>query len=209
MKDKSRAKEWLIIFIILICMFFIAGTYAFLNIREYYAGTFEVDIRSKGVDIFIFDKSKDVDINLTEYNFSKGFGHDVTGETDINPTLETTNAKTKICYTLNMNLPDEQVFQYTNEGNPELVLDILYSSDGVNYNKIISDMDITAITGEIPIPVYGDESNFKHSIETTKNTKKIQYYKAIVTFKFYENIDQSINNNKTFNSSLNANVVEC
>ena len=68
-------------------MFAVAGTYAFLNIKDYYAGTFNVEIRSKGVDIFTFEKSHDVSINLTEYNFSQGWGHDVVGETDINPTL--------------------------------------------------------------------------------------------------------------------------
>ena len=209
MKDKKKSMEWLVIFIILIVMFAVAGTYAFLNIKDYYAGTFNVEIRSKGVDIFTFEKSHDVSINLTEYNFSQGWGHDVVGETDINPTLETTNAKSKICYKLDMVLPDEQVFQYTNGNNPELVLDILYSTDGNNYSPIIANMDITATTGTIPIPVINDSDNYKHVIETTKDKKKKQYYKARVTFKFHDNVDQSINNNKDFYSSLNANVIEC
>ena len=209
MKDKKKSMEWLVIFIILIVMFAVAGTYAFLNIKDYYSGTFNVEIRSKGVDVFIFDKTQDVSLNLTEYNFSQGLGHDVVGETDINPTLETTNAKAKICYKLDMILPDEQIFNYTNGTEPELVLDVLYSADGKNYQKIINSMDITATTGSIPIPVLNDNDNYKHVIETTRNNKKINYYKARITFKFYDNVDQSINNNKDYYSTLNANVIEC
>ena len=209
MKDKKKSIEWLIIFIILIVMFAVAGTYAFLNIKDYYSGTFNVEIRSKGVDVFIFDKTQDVSLNLTEYNFSQGFGHDVVGETDINPTLETTNAKARICYKLDMILPDEQIFDYTNGTEPELILDVLYSTDGKNYQKIINSMDITATTGSIPIPVLNDNDNYKHVIETTRNNKKINYYKARITFKFYDNVDQSINNNKDYYSTLNANVIEC
>ena len=75
MKDKKKSMEWLVIFIILIVMFAIAGTYAFLNIKDYYEGTFNVEIRSKGVDVFTFDKTPDVNLKLTEYNFSKNLGY--------------------------------------------------------------------------------------------------------------------------------------
>ncbi len=209
MKDKKNSKEWLIIFIILITMFTIAGTYAFLNIQEYYKGTFEVEIRSKGIDTFILEKTADVNLDLNEYNFSKGIGHNIVGETNINPILETSNEKSKICYKLDMKLPDEQVFNYSNGDNPEVILDILFSKDGVNYSKLIENMDITATTGLVPIPVAIGSDNYKHSIEATRDKKTKYYYKAKVTFVYYENVDQSINNNKEFASSLNANVVEC
>ena len=209
MENRKNSKEWLIIFIILITMFTIAGTYAFFNIKEYYEGTFEVEIRSKGIDTFTLEKTEDVDLDLNEYNFSKGIGHNIVGETDINPVLETSNEKAKICYKLEMRLPDEQVFNYTNGNNPEVMLDVLFSKDGENYTKLIDSMDITATTGSVPVPVTMGSDNYKHSIETTRHKKTKYYYKARVTFVYYESVDQSINNNKEFASSLNANVVEC
>ena len=209
MEKKKKNMEWLVIFIILILMFTIAGTYAFLNIQEYYKGTFEVEIRSKGIDIFVFEKTGDVDLDITGYNFSQGWGHNVVGETNINPTLETTSKNTKICYTMDMVLPEMQVFEYTNGNNPELVLDVSYSLDGENYNKLIDSMDITAKTGIIHVPTTKNGNEYKFEIATTKGNINKDYFKASITFMFYKNVDQAINNNKSYSATLNANVVEC
>ena len=209
MEKKKKNMEWLVIFIILILMFTIAGTYAFLNIQEYYKGTFEVEIRSKGIDIFVFEKTGDVDLDITGYNFSQGWGHNVVGETNINPTLETTSKNTKICYTMDMVLPEMQVFEYTNGNNPELVLDVSYSLDGENYNKLIDSMDITAQTGIIHVPTTKNGNEYKFEIATTKGNINKDYFKASITFMFYKNVDQAINNNKSYSATLNANVVEC
>ena len=209
MKNKEKNKEWLVIFIFLIAMFAIGGTYAFLSIQEYYTGTFEVDIQSKGVDVFVFEKSRDVTLNITEYNFSRGLGHNIVAETSINPTLDTTNKEATICYKIDVNLPEEPVFEYSNGNNPELLLNVMYSIDGTNYEKIIDNMDITTKTGVIPISVINENDNYKHIIETTKNITKKEYYKMQVTFVYYESVDQSINNNKEYSASLTANVIEC
>ena len=210
MKKNQKTIAWLLIFILLIILFVSAGTYAYLNIKDYYEGTFNVDIRSKGIDVFTFEKSRDVFIELNEYNFSRGVGHDVVAETIIAPTLETSNPTSKICYTLDMKLPDEQVFDYSyDDYHPELLLDIYYSTDGETYTKYMEQKDITITTGTIPIPTYQDLDNYKHEISTTKNIKKQVFYKVSITFVYYDYIDQSINNEKSYSASFNANVVEC
>ena len=209
MKNKKRTTEWLVIFIILILMFTIAGTYAFLNIQEYYEGTFEVEVRSKGIDVFTFENAQDVNINVTGYNFSKGIGHNVVGTATINPTLDTSNEKAKVCYEMNIKLPDDEIFVYSNGDNPEVVLDVTYSTDGVNFVYLIEKQDITSSTGTINIPNSNNGDDYKFVIEATRRKKKRSYFKASITFIYYEDIDQSVNDNKTYNASLNANVVEC
>ncbi len=208
MKNKKKTVEWIVIFLFLVVMFTIAGTYAFLNIQDYYEGTFDVEIRARGIDIFTFEKSGDVELNITGYNFSQGWGHDVVGETYINPTLETSNEKAKICYTMDMKLPDEQVFEYTNGTNPEIVLDVEYIVNGVVY-KLIDEKDITVEKGTIHIPTTKNGDNYKFTIETTRDIIRKDLFKASITFKFYKNVNQAINNNKSYSASLNANVVEC
>lgn len=209
MDKKKKTIVWLVLFIFLITMFLTIATYAYFATQDYYSGTFNVELTSKGVDTLAFSSSEDVNISANVNNFSMDFGHDVTGEAIVRANLETTKASTEYCYEVSVKLPDEEVFTYSNGTTPELVLNILKSNDDAFYENIITDMDITTKTGLIKIPVSNNSLNYKHVISTTKNVPKSDYWKAQITLKWFENVDQTINDLKTYNATLKANIIDC
>ena len=70
-------------------------------------------------------------------------------------------------------------------------------------------MDITDKIGTIRVPVSMKEDKFINKISTRKNIKKIDYWKADVTLVWFSDIDQTVNDNKSYTATLRANRVEC
>ena len=201
---------WLVVVIIILIISLFLSTYAYFSAKEMYEGTFDVDVTTKGVDTFTFTSSKDVKFSATSYNFSINNGSDVFGDAIIDVSLTTTKKEAKYCYEVNFKLPDEEVFTYSEPGRPELVLDI-YKKTGTTgrYEKIIDRMDITTATGSIKIPITKDGNDYKHEIYTIKNTENKESIKATLTIVYFEDVDQSINDGKIYQSSLMVNVVDC
>lgn len=208
MSNKSKMIIWLLLFILAVVLFLSAATYAYFAAREMYDGSFKVDVTSKGVDTLQFSQSN-AKFVATVNNFAIYVGHDISGTAKLNVILDTTNPQTKYCYVLNMKLPEEQVFVYTVEGVPELVLDVSKSSDGVNYEAVISDMDITTKTGDIQIPINRESNDYKHVISTTKYNQKIDYWQAKITYKWLKDAYQYENDFKNYEAIFKANIVEC
>ncbi len=210
MKNKRKAYIWLLSCIILIIFFTILATYAFYNIEKKEYGGFNVNISSKGVDTLISHGSKPIFIEANIHNFTMGFGHNVVGSTLLDVSLDTTNSKAAYCYELEVTLPDEVIFQYSKPNKPELVLNIAKSTDNKNYVDIIKDLDITTKTGKIKVPTTQNGNDYVHHLNTTKNKNRTDYWKASLTLVWYSDIDQSINDNKSYDATVKANVlVEC
>jgi len=209
MKRENKTIMWLAIFIFLLVTFCAIGTYAYHNLRTKYSGSFDVDINSKGVDIFAFDGSKDMTIVANENNFARKFGHNLTATAEMDVRLETTNKSSKFCYEVYVHLPDEQVFEYSQEGRAELLLTVQKSTNKRKYETIINKMDITTKTGTIKIPISKGSNNYLNEISTYKNKTAHQYWKASVILVWFENIDQEINNHKEYNAQLETKRVEC
>ncbi len=198
----------IVIAIITILLTVVLSTYAYFSVQEMYDGSFKVDVTSKGVDTLRFAQTN-AKFVADASNFAIGVGHDVSGTGSLNVILDTTSPQTKYCYLLKMKLPEEQVFSYTVEGIPELVLDVSKSDNGVDYEPVISEMDITTLTGDIEIPVSFNSTEYLHVINTTKNHQKIDYWQAKITFKWLKDDYQYINDYKTYEAVFKANIVEC
>ena len=208
MSNKHKTIIWLLLFILVTALVLFFATYAYFAAREIYEGTFKVDITSKGVDTLRFEK-KDAKFTADASNFAINVGHDVSGKAELNVILDTTNPSTKYCYVTSLELPEEAVFDYSVSGVPELVLDISKSSDGINFEKIISQKDITTASGVILIPISSNSTEYKNTINTTKNVTKVDYWQAEITFKWFPDVFQEINDFKTYKAVFKANVVEC
>lgn len=209
MDKKRKSIVWLVLFIFLIIMFSTIATYAYFTTKDYISGNFDIEVTSKGVDTLTFSSSEDVNISANVNNFSIQLGHDVTGEAVVSTTLETTKANSEYCYEVSVKLPDEQVFVYSNGTTPELVLNVLKSDDNITYTSVISEKDITTKTGTIKIPNSNDSTTNKQKIYTTKNVPKSDYWKVQITLKWFNDIDQTINDLKTYKATVNANIVDC
>ena len=205
---KKKNSLLIVITIITLTLSVVLSTYAYFSVREVYEGTFKVDVTSKGVDTLQFSQTN-ARFVADSSNFAINVGHDVSGTANLNVILDTTNPQTKYCYVLKMKLPEEQVFSYTVVGVPELVLDVSKSNDGINYNPIIREMDITTMTGDIEIPVSTNSNDYLHVISTTKNYQKIDYWQAKITFKWLKDDYQYINDYKSYEAVFKANIVEC
>ena len=190
-------------------MFASVATYAYFTAREVFFGSFDVEITSKGVDTLKFNGSEDVSITANANNFSHIFGRDLTGTATMNVELETTNPETAFCYEILVKLPDNQVFVYSDGQTPELLLNVSRSKDGKKYEKVIKNMDITDKIGTIKVPVSSKEDKFINRISTRKKIKKIDYWKAEITLVWFKDVDQTINDNKSYKATLRANRVEC
>ena len=209
MNRKNKAIIWLLLCIFLIVVFTSLATYAYFAAREAFYGGFDVEVTSKGVDTLYFAGNKNADIVANASNFTMGLGHDVTGTAEVDVILETTKPETTYCYEMYFKLPDNKVFTYSNGTVPELVLNIKKSSDGINFQNIISNMDITEKTGNIKIPVEMNSSNYLNKISTTKNVEAKDIWQAELTLVWFKNVDQTINDNKSYSAILEAKRVEC
>ena len=209
MSRKNKAIIWLAFTIVLIIVFTVLATYAYFNARENYYGGFEVDVTSKGVDTLAFTGSEDAVISANVNNFAPGIGRDVTGSAEIEVKLDTTQAETAYCYEMYLHLPDTKVFSYSNGNVPELLLNVKRSEDGQNYQNVISNLDITEKTGTISIPITEGSQDYLNEIYTKKNIQKVQYWKADITLVWFESVDQTVNDNKSYSATLEAKRVDC
>lgn len=209
MNKKKKTIVWLLLFIFLIVVFTSLATYAYFAAREQFYGGFDVEVTSKGVDVLTFGGSEDALIEANASNFAPGIGRDLTGSAKMEVKLETTKKETKYCYQMTMKLPNEEVFVYSEENRPELLLNVKKSTDGISYETVIENMDITTMTGDINIPVNADNKEFIHTISTVKRIDKVDYWQADVTLVWFEDVAQTINDNKSYSATLEAKRVEC
>ena len=208
MSRKNKTIIWLLLFILMVSLLFSIATYAYFSTREIYEGAFKVDVSSKGVDTLHFEKT-DAKFEANGRNFAIETGHDVSGEATMNVVLDTTNNNTQYCYETSVKLPDNQVFEYSIAGVPELVLTVSKSSDNATYENVIDNMDITTKTGTIKVPISSGSIDYKNIIGTSKNITKIDYWKAEITFKWFKDTYQYINDFKSYKAVFEANIVEC
>ncbi|MBE6155487.1 MAG: hypothetical protein E7164_01875 [Firmicutes bacterium] len=210
MSRKNKTIVWLLLFVFLIVIFTSLGTYAFFEAREYFYGNFDVEVTTKGVDTLAFTGNHDIELVANANNFAPDIGYNLTGRAKMEVKLDTTKASASYCYELKMNLPEEKVFTYSVGSNrPDLLLNVRFSSDGKQYESIISNMDITEKTGVIDIPVGKDGNVYLHKIETTKNITNIHNWQADITLVWFDDVDQVINDNKTYSAFLEAKRVDC
>lgn len=210
MKNNNHKVILLVIAIALLFVSITLATYAYYKAKEIYYGSFNVDIESMGVDTLIFSASEDVKIRATVFNFAKDNGHDLHGEAEVDIKLNTTKKETSYCYEVNVELPKEQVFVYSYPGHPELVLDVEKKNyETGKYEKIIDSLDITTKTGIIRVPIEAGSSEYKNVISTVKNIENIASYKATLTLKFFPDVDQYQNDDKSYKAQLKVNLVDC
>ena len=209
MDNRKKSMIWLVIFIIIFVAACIVTTYAYLTVKETRYGSFNVEVNSKGVDILKINSSSDASVTADKYNFAPKSGKSLSANAEIDVSLNTTNPSATYCYEVSINLPDEQIFTYSYDNTPELVLTVAKSNDQINYTNIIDNYDITTKTGTIKVPIAIDSNEYINVISTTKNKIIDDYWKATVTLVWLKDIDQEINNNKNYSLQLKANRVEC
>lgn len=208
MKKNKKSMILLIITIFFVVMAVGIATYAYYSAKEIYGGSFDVDIESKGVDTFDMKASKDISFLANEENFSYEEGADVSGSAYVDVSLNTTKKAAKYCYEVNFKMPDEEVLEYSNYPNPEIVLDFDRIENGQK-TSIIKKMDVTKKTGTLKIPTSEDENNYKHQITATKNNPVRVRWQATLTLVYYKDVNQNLNRYKTYNTSIKVNIVEC
>lgn len=207
-KKNKHVIALLLLLIVVIVTTLLVATYAYFASREIEGGTFDVNLTSKGVDTLQMQGSDDAKIVANIYNFSKDNGHNITGTAQIDIELDTTKQETKYCYQMDVLLPQEAVFAYSNGNVPELLLNV---DKLVNNEKIsvIKDMDITLATDKIAIPINMSANNYINEIKTTKGKTQKDTWMATLTFVYFKDVDQSINDQKSYTATLKASLVDC
>lgn len=207
--NKNKKSIILLIFTIFFVVMALAiSAYAYYSAKEIYGGNFDVDIESKGVDTFDIKASEDIAFFANDKTFSPEEGADVSGSAYVDVSLNTTKASAKYCYEVNFKMPDEEVLEYSNYPNPEVVLDI-DKIEGENKTSVIKRMDVTKKTGYLKIPTSTGTNNYIHEISAIKNIPEKVRWQATLTLVYYKDVNQNINKHKTFNSSLKVNIVKC
>ena len=75
---------------------------------------------------------------------------------------------------------------------------------------LIENMDITTVKGKINIPINLNIDNYEHSIDTVKRVNKNIKYIAKVTYNYFKDVDQIVNNGANYKAKFNIdNVREC
>lgn len=212
MKDNKKLKTqvYLILFIFMFLMLVVVSTYAYFVTSDFHYGNFNIDVRSKGVDTLQIKSDHDISLRATDYNFIKDIGHSISGNTTIDVMLDTTKTKAKYCYNVYLVMPDEAMFDYTSYPRPELSLSILKKENNEDFTPIIDNMDITKYTGKLDVPIKLNIDNINHEIYTTKRINKTISYKAIITFNYFPDVEQKVNESVSYHATLNVdNVHEC
>lgn len=209
-KDKLKSQVYLIIFIFIFLMIVITGVYAYYITKDFKYGSFDVEVKTKGVDTLKIKSGNDININVNDHNFIKDVGHSITGETSIDVNLDTTKEKIKYCYDVYYEAPEYEVFKYSNYPNSELTLNVYSKVNDEEEKLLIENMDITTVTGKVNIPINLNIDNYEHSIDTVKRVNKNIKYIARVTYNYFKDVDQGINNGANYKAKFNIdNVREC
>lgn len=205
--SKNQKKLLLLLFLVSAFSILISTiAYAYLQGNVYYEGNNGVSVKSKEFDTLQMNSSQDAKFQVDYTNFSKDNGHDISGTTSIDINLDTTKESAKYCYKTTIVLPSEKIFTYSAIGRPELVLDVEYAADGVNYVEVINNKDITEAAGEMPVVFNGSD---KYIISTTRRNPVSHKWKAKLTFLWLSDVDQYLNNNKTYEMKLKTDIVNC
>lgn len=203
---KQVALIWSIVMMLFAVVSASVAAYAYFYGREYHEGSFNVDVTSKGVDTLLMSSSDKVYFEANASNFMQKYGKDLYGDAEVSLSLETTKRTSTYCYEVTVELPEQVVFEYSKPGVPELLLDVSYSSDGNNYNTIIDKMDITTQVGNI---IVKNGSSDKQIIKTTKGNKVYNFWKARLTLVWLRDVNQAINDYKTYEALLHVKLVDC
>ena len=74
-KDKLKSQVYLIIFIFIFLMIVVTGVYAYYITKDFKYGSFDVEVKTKGVDTLKIKSGNDININANDHNFIKDVGH--------------------------------------------------------------------------------------------------------------------------------------
>ena len=206
MTKKQIALIWSITSLVIALIVASVSAYAYFYGREYHKGSFNIEVASKGVDTLLMSSSDKVYFEANATNFMQKYGKDLHGDAEVSLSLETTKSTSTYCYEVTVELPDEVVFEYSKPGVPELLLDVSYSSNGRDYNPIISKKDITTEVGDI---IVRNGNSDKQIIKTTKGNKVYNFWKARLTLVWLRDVNQAINDYKTYEAVLHVKLVDC
>ena len=70
-KDKLKSQVYLIIFIFIFLMIVVTGVYAYYITKDFKYGSFDVEVKTKGVDTLKIKSGNDININANDHNFIK------------------------------------------------------------------------------------------------------------------------------------------
>ena len=207
---RVKTQVYLIIFIFIFLLIVVTGVYAYYITKDFNYGSFNIDVRTKGVDTLKISSGSDINIVANDRNFIKDIGNSITGETSVNVNLSTTKEKIKYCYDVYYEAPEYEVFKYSNYPNSELTLNIYSKVNDEQEKLLIENMDITTAKGKIHVPINLNIDNYEHSIDTVKNVNKNIKYIVRVTYNYFNDVNQEINSNVSYNAKISVdNVREC
>ena len=189
----------------------VGATFAYFTAQGGDDVTRNVNVTTDTADSATFSLEP-ITITATQENFGQGDGDQTAVSTGTASfTANNTAASTEFCYTLTINVANND-FVYTTAptNTPELVLDVTKDAGTKSTPvSVITAKDVTTqTTGAIQVPTTNGGADYIHKITASKGTTVVDTFKITLAFKNLES-DQNANTGKSFAGTMTFAKAEC
>ncbi len=189
----------------------VGATFAYFTAQGGTTATAQVKVTTGTASNTTFSTFSSINIIADMTNFAKNTGQTQTGSSEGTVTwtapgktdnYDPSEADRTMCYTATLGSITNN-FQAGSNG-AELTLDAK-----VGTNKVITDMDITTTTTDIPIPTTVGGADYKHKLLAEAGKNAEANWVVTVSFNYLADVDQNYNAGKSFQGTLTFKKVNC
>ena len=188
----------------------VGATFAYFTAQDDGDVTRNINVTTSTTDSATFTLEP-ITITANQTNFAQGKGDQTAVSTGTASfTANNTDETSEFCYTLTINVANNDFEYTTDESTPELVLDVTKDAGTTTAPvNVITAKDVTTQSaGVIQVPTTNGGSDYIHKITAGKGATVLDTFKITLAFKNLDS-DQNANTGKTFSGTMTFSKVEC
>lgn len=178
--DKKYQKTLIIIFIVIMLIIVCGATFAYLSLNINSVGNYDVNVKTKDIDIFNIDSLSNAIIDANDMNFGPQNGANQTSSAEIAVSLETSKDKAEYCYDVKLFLPPQKRNLLTSKVDEYLLNDLnttktkMDLEDEFNNNICMNSGEDFLLSNELSnILCSIDKDNFNETICSNNISKSV------------------------------------
>ena len=205
--EKKKAVIYSMVALIALVILVVGATYAYFQNQYGSASNADVNVTTYTTDVLTFETGDAINFTADQETFAQGKGNK-SGSTFARATLQANNKTNSATanYYLYLNITNNE-FTYTNDGTPELILQVIDKDTG-NPVTSITGLDYVTVTDGNNTEIKGFDITNKSGLitlldnkEISASPKTVEEYTITLTL-INHSFDQYNNTNKNFSGKL-------